>query len=49
MINVKDRLDATDFFFEYTGVILTLTSRNVPWFYYRNFAIKNQTELFEWL
>ncbi len=38
MLNVKnDRLDATDFLFEYTGVIFTLTSRNVPWFYYRNF------------
>ncbi len=40
MLNVKnDRLDATDSFFfaEYTGVIFTLTSRNVTWFYYCNF------------
>ncbi len=43
VLNVKnDRLDATliiIFFFlaEYIGVILTLTSGNVTWFYNRNF------------
>ncbi len=37
VLNVKiDRLDATDF---YTGVIFTLTSRNVTWFYYRRVRV----------
>ncbi len=41
-VNVKnDRLDATliiiIFLAEYTGVIFTLTSGNVTWFYDRNF------------
>ncbi len=42
VLNVKnDRLDATliiiIFLAEYTGVVLTLTSGNVTWFYDRNF------------
>ncbi len=43
MLNLKNyRLDATliiiiFFLAEYTGVILTLTSGNVTWFYDRNF------------
>ncbi len=42
VLNVKnDRLDATliiiIFLAEYTGVIFTLTSGNVTWFYDRNF------------
>ncbi len=41
VLNVKnDRLDATHiiiFLAEYTGVIFTLTSGNVTWFYDRNF------------
>ncbi len=41
VLNVNnDSLDATDFFFllaEYSGVIFTLTSRNITWFYYCNF------------